>query len=115
MMNSLYKYIYFIIIILQRIYPGDIELAEKEKEENKSNLSVSNIHNVSIMSGASVGSHTRGQQHHLHSLLDVDKEVEEWNTAYKIRLPMIPLCYISQELAEKIMFIGKVVRALRGK
>jgi len=91
---------------VQRVYSG-----EKEKEiaahplpsEKGSSLNISTL---------SIGSSTTVKQHQITAL---DIEVEEWNTAYKLRLPMLATHYVSTELAEKILFIGKVVRVLQSK
>jgi gamma-tubulin complex component 4 len=39
----------------------------------------------------------------------------EWNISYTLRISMLPHCYISQTLANKILFIGKAVRVLQSK
>jgi len=39
----------------------------------------------------------------------------EWNISYTLRISMLPHCYISQTLANKILFIGKAIRVLQSK
>jgi hypothetical protein len=39
----------------------------------------------------------------------------EWNISYTLRISMLPHCYISQSLANKILFIGKAIRVLQSK
>ena len=36
----------------------------------------------------------------------------EWNISYTLRISMLPHCYISKTLANKILFIGKAIRVL---
>lgn len=43
---------------------------------------------------------------------DEDKE-DEWSTNYTLRHSMLPSAYISAELAQKILFIGKAVKVLQ--
>ena len=66
--------------------------------------------NASVISAVSTA--TIKQQYQFSSS---DIEAEEWNTAYKLRLPILPSNYVSIELAVKILFIGKVVRVLQSK
>ena len=37
---------------------------------------------------------------------------QEWNISYTLRISMLPHCYISFSLANKILFIGKAIRVL---
>ena len=39
----------------------------------------------------------------------------EWSISYTLRISMLPHCYISQTLANKILFIGKAIRVLQSK
>jgi hypothetical protein len=39
----------------------------------------------------------------------------EWNISYTLRISMLPHCYISHTLANKILFIGKAIRVLQSK
>lgn len=39
----------------------------------------------------------------------------EWNVQYTLRISMLPHCYISSTLANKILFIGKAIRVLQSK
>lgn len=39
----------------------------------------------------------------------------EWNISYTLRISMLPHCYISQTLANKILFIGKAIKVLQSK
>ncbi|CAM9312401.1 unnamed protein product, partial [Hapterophycus canaliculatus] len=44
----------------------------------------------------------------------VDRSAEEeWNSAYTLRLPLVPVAFIPHRLAQKMLFVGKVVRVLR--
>ncbi len=43
---------------------------------------------------------------------DDDGKDDEWNTAYTIRVTMLPTNFISPSIAEKILFIGKAIRVL---
>jgi hypothetical protein len=43
---------------------------------------------------------------------DDDGKDDEWNTAYTIRVSMLPTNFISPSIAEKILFIGKAIRVL---
>jgi hypothetical protein len=44
--------------------------------------------------------------------LNSDNIEHEWNIQYTLRIAMLPHYYISQTLANKILFIGKAVRVL---
>jgi len=37
---------------------------------------------------------------------------DEWNTLFTLRLSMLPSSYISAQMAQKILFIGKAVKVL---
>lgn len=87
---------------VQRIYSGE-NIAAHAPSEKGSSL---NLSTLSLASTSSV-------KQHQFAVLDV--EIEEWNTAYKLRLPMLATNYVTTELAEKILFIGKVVRVLQSK
>jgi len=88
---------------VQRIYSTDLSQA---MDKNDKSISA----NASMISAVSTA--TVKQQYQLAS---IDVEAEEWNTAYKLRLPMLPTNFVSVEFAEKILFIGKVVRVLQSK
>ncbi|CAN0154421.1 unnamed protein product [Scytosiphon promiscuus] len=38
---------------------------------------------------------------------------EEWNSAYTLKLPLVPVAFVPHRLAQKMLFVGKVVRVLR--
>eukprot|EP00903_Cladosiphon_okamuranus_P017746 g16336.t1 len=38
---------------------------------------------------------------------------EEWNSTYTLRLPLVPTSFVPHGLAQKMLFVGKVVRVLR--
>jgi len=92
---------------VQRIYAGEKELAQALEKQNANQNSM----NASMISMASNLSVKQTQKQFSASEI----EAEEWNTAYKLRLPMLATNYVSVELAEKILFIGKVVRVLQSK
>ena len=41
-----------------------------------------------------------------------DSSENEWGISYTLRISMLPHCYISYTLANKILFIGKAIRVL---
>lgn len=87
---------------VQRIYGTDVS---QGTDRNDRSMSA----NVSMMSAVSTATMKQ------HQFSSVDVEAEEWNTAYKLRLPMLPTNFVSVEFADKILFIGKVVRVLQSK
>lgn len=46
---------------------------------------------------------------------DVLDSENEWGISYTLRISMLPHCYISYTLANKILFIGKAIRVLQSK
>lgn len=42
-----------------------------------------------------------------------EEDTNEWDNLYTLRLSMLPSSYISAELAQKILFIGKAVKVLQ--
>ncbi len=91
---------------IQRIYSGEKELALVQQPPSEKGSAL----NMSTASIASLGGSKQPSAFGMH-----DVEVEEWNTAYKLRLSMLPTNYVTPDLAEKILFIGKVVRVLQSK
>ena len=41
-----------------------------------------------------------------------DSMAEDWNSLFTLRLSMLPTSYISANLGQKILFIGKAVKVL---
>lgn len=86
---------------VQRIYSTDLSQGIDKNDKSIS----ANASMISVISTTNIK----------HQFSAIDVEAEEWNTAYKLRLPMLPTNFVSIEFAEKILFIGKVVRVLQSK
>lgn len=85
---------------------------ENEKQMNTSKMSANTVSNVNMIGSIlSQAAETFGATDTFGELSSANME-QEWNISYTLRISMLPHCYISQTLANKILFIGKAIRVL---
>lgn len=85
---------------------GNLDVSKVNKSANPT--SVGSISNLNI-----VGTILTMDPDRLSA--DNDGKDDEWNTAYTLRMSMLPAKFISPQIAEKILFIGKAIRVLQSK
>ena len=91
---------------------NNIQAIEMEKQMNVSKISSNTVSNVNMIGSIlSMAAENFGATDNFGEL-NSDNIENEWNISYTLRIAMLPHCYISQTLANKILFIGKAVRVL---
>jgi len=91
--------------------------SEAQKQLNTTKISATSVANTKSMIGSilQMAADNFGASDDFFGDLGSTNIENEWNISYTLRISMLPHCYISQTLANKILFIGKAVRVLQSK
>ena len=92
---------------------NNVANVENEKQLNTTKVSVNTVTNVNMIGSIlSMAAENFGATDNFGELNLIENE---WNISYTLRISMLPHCYISQSIANKILFIGKAIRVLQSK
>ena len=87
---------------------------DNEKQLNMTKLSANTMSNVNMIGSILSMAAEFGASDNFGELSNESVQ-SEWSISYTLRISMLPHCYISQTLANKILFIGKAIRVLQSK